>query len=276
MPVENKYDDEGFVGMFILRQYGPLVKMPEVPRCSFDSRLFSRISENRYGGEVFYQSLLNMASPYLHDRAVVVDIGCGAGRLTGEFARKGVKFALGMDYSPLMVTVARRVILGQRGKTMSFRVRTSRMQLREATISEWGMKNCGFVIADAQMLPLQKDSIDLIACVNLLHRVKNPKKVVQEIERVIKPDGILLMSNSYDWSKEYTPEDLWFDDVSQVLDRNVWSMDSEIDGVPYTVGMHNRKLSLTFNHIQIFQKGRSQKPERSVIRMKKRDQLLEK
>lgn len=254
LPEGSKYYDKTFIGMFFLRQYGPLVQIIDSPQHSFNSRLFSRLSENMHGGEFFYQQLINTALPYLRSDSVILDIGCGTGRLTGEFAIRGVRFAIGIDYSPDMVLGATNVVLGEQGKAVEFLVRSSRLQLRKANINGWGIQNCVFAVADAHTLPIRRHEIDLIACINLLHRVRNPKKVIQEMSRVLKQDGILLASNSYDWSEEYTPKELWFDDFLEELSSNSWRMESEIDGVPYTTKMYNRKLSLTLNHIQVFRK----------------------
>lgn len=254
VPVGSRYYDESFVGMFLLRQYGQLVRLTEPPLVNFSARMFSRMAEMRYGGELFYQSLLNAALPYLRNNSVVLDIGCGTGRLTGELARRGVLFAIGLDYSPAMAVKASNVIRGEQGKPFNLIVRSSRMRLHEASILAWGLENCAFAIADAHVIPIPQQSFDFVTCVNLLHRVKDPKRVIQEICRVIKKGGILLVSNSYDWDDEYTPPELWFDDFLEQLDPSLWKMESEIDGVPYLTGLHNRKLSLTFNHIQVFRK----------------------
>ena len=255
LPQGSKYNAESFVGMFFLRQYGRLVSINQEPvQHKFGDRMFSRIVEIDEGGELFYQTLLSMAVPYLKSDSLVLDIGCGTGRLAGELARKGVRLTIGFDYSPLMIIGATKVILAEKGEVVNLKVRTTRLQLQDATISGWGLKNCAFAIADAQFLPIQKNTVDFISCINLLHRVKDPRKVVQEIERVMKQQGVLLVSNSYDWDKDYTPPELWFDDFFEQLNPSIWRMENELDGVPYLTGMYNRKLSFTLNHFQVFRK----------------------
>lgn len=53
---------------------------------------------------------------------------------------------------------------------------------------------------------------------------------MQEIERVIKQQGVLSVSNSYDWDKDYTPPELWFDDFFEQLNPSIWRMENELDG----------------------------------------------
>lgn len=250
----SKYYYDAFVSMFFLRQYGPLVEVSEPSRCDFTGRMFSRITDIRHGGEIFYQTLLSMTLPYLGENSVVLDVGCGTGRLTGELARKGVKFAIGLDYSPPMIIGATRVILSEKGETLRFKIRSTKTRLQEAAISGWGLKNCAFAIADAHSLPVLNHTADFISCINLLHRVRDPQRVIREIGRAIKPGGVFLVSNSYDWNDEYTSQEFWFDDFLGELNSTEWRMENEIDGVPYLTGTHARKQTLTLNHVQVFKR----------------------
>lgn len=251
---QSKYYDESFVGNFILRQYSHLVHINQDVPFKFDDRTFSRIMEIKGGGEIFYQTLLGLIGHYVKKNMTVLDLGCGTGRLTAEFARFGIDLAIGVDYSSLMVEKAANILSSEKGNSIGFKVRSSRSHLLDAKIDSCGFRNCGFLIADAQILPIRNYSIDIIACINVLHRVKEPRKVIENIERALKNDGILLMSNSYDWSEEYTAPELWFDDVTELMDKTTWKVENEIDGVLYITGIYNRKLSLTFNHVQVFRK----------------------
>jgi ubiquinone/menaquinone biosynthesis C-methylase UbiE len=50
------------------------------------------------------------------------------------------------------------------------------------------------VIGDAEYLPFKKNSFYEIICSELLEHVENPEKVLQEISRVIKRDGNILLT----------------------------------------------------------------------------------
>lgn len=244
------------MGNLISRQYGHLVQISHEDPFKYDDRTFSRIVDIKGGGEIFYQTLLGLMAHHIQKKMTVLDIGCGTGRMTAEFARFGIDLAIGIDYSAVMVEKAARILCSERSSSIGFKVRSSRSHLLDATIEGWGLKNCAFLIADAQYLPIKNDSIDIIACINVLHRVKDPRKIITNLERVLKNNGILIMSNSYDWSVEYTSPEMWFDDTSQLMDKMVWKIENEIDGVPYITGIYNRKLSLTFNHVQVFRKNK--------------------
>ncbi len=52
-----------------------------------------------------------------------------------------------------------------------------------------------FEKVDAADLPYDDDSSDVVIIANALHIVPDPKKVLKEIDRVLKPDGLLIAPN---------------------------------------------------------------------------------
>ena len=50
-----------------------------------------------------------------------------------------------------------------------------------------------FVQGDAQKLPFPNDYFDVVTCQTVLMHLKNPAQALQEMKRVLKNDGILIM-----------------------------------------------------------------------------------
>ena len=55
--------------------------------------------------------------------------------------------------------------------------------------------NLRFEVADATSLPYEDDSFDAVIISNALHIIPEPEKALREIERVLRPGGLLIAPN---------------------------------------------------------------------------------
>lgn len=112
-----------------------------------------------------------LAGLKLHPGATVIDVGCGPGNFTGLFGAKvgagGV--AVGIDASHRM--------------------------LRRATIDNAGT-NVAYLRADAENLPFADHSADAAACLMALYLIEHPFKALDEIARVLRPSGRVVILTS--------------------------------------------------------------------------------
>ncbi len=63
------------------------------------------------------------------------------------------------------------------------------------------------VVADAHFLPFKEESFDYITSFEVLEHVKDPNKVVSEINRVLKDSGTCAISVPMTWGLHYEPHD---------------------------------------------------------------------
>lgn len=72
--------------------------------------------------------------------------------------------------------------------------------------------NLTFELADAMALPYADDSFDAVLIANALHIVPDPERVLREIDRVLRPGGVLIAPNFVE-HKGTLPGRIW----SQIL-----------------------------------------------------------
>ena len=88
----------------------------------------------------------------------VLDMGCGAGFLTQELANLGHEVT-GVDLSEQSLKIARKLD-----------------------------SKSTYIKADVTKVPLESGSFDAVCAMDLLEHVENPKAVVQEASRLLKPE----------------------------------------------------------------------------------------
>lgn len=121
----------------------------------------------------------------LQDNLVVVDLACGTGaalhalRARPELLRRG-KY-VGIDQSAEMLAVAAQ-------------------QFSDFSESSWTPATWLCAPADVAPLPLAEDSVDVVLCCSALHFMDDCGNCVAEIQRILKPGGVALIS---DWSADF-------------------------------------------------------------------------
>lgn len=105
----------------------------------------------------------------------ILDVGCG----TGELERLILTHLrssriVGIDICPTMLAVARVKLAA----------------------TPW----ISFEMAEAEDLPFEQDSFDVVICVSMLHHAQRPQQVFQEFARVLRPNGQLVL---VDWCRDF-------------------------------------------------------------------------
>lgn len=81
------------------------------------------------------------------------------------------------------------------------------LEYSEELIKTCEDENIKIVQGDAQNLPFQNDSFDVVCAAALIEHVENPIKMLEEAFRVLKPDGIIII----------TTPDPFFDKIAQAI-----------------------------------------------------------
>lgn len=138
--------------------------------------LFSLEIKDGYGEEKFFKELERIkvedteifTSDYWgfnkYNGKKVLDIGCGPGWYTVSYGRGGADVT-GVDLTERAVTLASKFIEFE------------------------GLENTKVRQADAQNLPFENETFDLVASSGVLHHVPDPLAAFREVRRVLKPEG---------------------------------------------------------------------------------------
>ncbi|MBW2452348.1 MAG: metalloregulator ArsR/SmtB family transcription factor [Deltaproteobacteria bacterium] len=112
---------------------------------------------------------------------LIVEIGVGTGRLLPDLAGIGDR-VIGVDHSPAMIDLAREC---------AERVPHGKIDLR---------------LAEMIHLPVETTSADTVVMNQVLHHAELPILVLKEINRILKPGGLLLIADlvrhDHDWVRQ--------------------------------------------------------------------------
>ncbi len=112
----------------------------------------------------------NVAATQLSPGARVLEIGCGAGHLTVELARQGLRVDA-VDASPAMVDVS------------------------ASRIAQAGLRESVAVgAADVHALPFESSRFDLVVAVGVIPWLHSPGEAVREMARVLRPGGQVVVT----------------------------------------------------------------------------------
>ena len=98
----------------------------------------------------------------------VLDLGCGTGRFTAALGKTFGCPVIGVEPSAAMLSVA---------------------EAQQARGIEWKS-------GDAENIPLEDHTVDLVFMSQVFHHLAHPEKSVQEIRRVLAPTGYLAIRNA--------------------------------------------------------------------------------
>ena len=131
-----------------------------------DTHIYDESMENTPFWKANDWNCLKEWLPNLSEGNLLLDVGCGSGRASIPFAKNGVK-VIGLDISEQMV-------LRAKDKSQKLGL-TSRVD---------------YVVGDSENLPFRQSSFDAVLAFGVLHHVPTPQKMLQQMSKVLKNDGL--------------------------------------------------------------------------------------
>jgi ubiquinone/menaquinone biosynthesis C-methylase UbiE len=126
-----------------------------------------------------------------------VEIACGPGLIARAIATR-VGSVLGTDLTPAMIDKAR------------------------ADAAEAGVENVTFEVGDATALDLPDDSLDGAITRFSLHHIPAPVRVLEEMRRVVKPGGYVVVSDFV--TDDDGASAAWQEQIERLRDPSHWAL----------------------------------------------------
>lgn len=124
--------------------------------------------QNKYWYMNKFQTILNFTEKVLATKKQcrILDLGCAQG-----------------NYS---------LTLSKKHETIGIDIKSN--FIKYALMKKEPSEDAIFLCASAEDLPFENDSFDLVLCSELVEHVANPKKMIEETKRILKPKGHLIVS----------------------------------------------------------------------------------
>ena len=253
---------------------------PQVSRYE-DDALLSQYAEFHYGKSYFDVPNFPKAVAEIALRAMqgkpllrALDIGCAVGRTSFELAKglpgaAGFESVTGIDFSARFINLADelmhdgvvRYALTDEGALQSY---------REVSLNKLGLSDCvsrvSFWQGDACNLKETYRDFDLVVAANLIDRLYDPARFLDEIGRRIVPGGVLVLTSPYTWLEEHTPKLQWLggfkrdgeryttlDALHAQLSRDFAPLGEPVD-VPFVIRETARKFQHTVAQLTCWQR----------------------
>lgn len=151
-------------------------------------------------GKYPFQSVLDFAEMHYSNKDIsnIVEIGCSVGRWISALAKAYSNATCwGIDYSYQMLKRANEFWV--EGKEIEINL-TNKGFFRKSIVGE-ELNNLQFGLAKAENLPFGECTQDLVLNSFLIDRLENPKKGLEEMYRILKPNGKLIVVTPLNFNK---------------------------------------------------------------------------
>lgn len=237
--------------------------------------LVSQYCEFQYGEEYFgvqnySKACLDLLKGHWKElnKISALDLGCATGRTTFELA-KYFDRVTGLDFSARFIRIGTQ--LKETGKLNYIRKEEGKLSsYQEVKLDDCGLdfirEKLEFFQADACNLKTIYTGYDLVFAGNLIDRLYDPIKFLQEIHLRINENGMLVLTSPYTWLEEFTELKKWvggyrkdgepyttLDGLKEILKEHFELLDEPKD-VPFVIRETSRKYQHTIAQMTIWRK----------------------
>ena len=253
-------------------------KLPDPTMNTYESSaMVAQYIEFHYGDEHFGVANFPVAciaaiAPHLDGRNTerALDLGCATGRSSFELAKHfghvdAIDFSVRLIEAPsnLQKTGSQRYIIQDEGELVAYK----EIQLSDFDGYSEIKDNIAFMQGDACNLVEKYRDYDLVFAGNLLDRLYDPAKFLQQIKNRIRPGGLLVLTSPYTWLEEFTPRDKWIGGYKANTGENYDTLEGlqdqlkpefkllvEPQDIPFVIRETRRKFQHTLAQMTIWEK----------------------
>jgi ubiquinone/menaquinone biosynthesis C-methylase UbiE len=142
---------------------------------------------------------------HLQNGQIVVDYGSGTGRYLPQASR----------------------MVGDEGLVYAVDIHELAVKAAFRTIDKYRLKNVRPLLTDGNTVNIPSQTADVIYAIDMFHMVRNPQPFLQELNRILKPGGILFLEDGHQ-PRSSTRE--------KVLNSGCWKIVEETKGFVKCVG----------------------------------------
>jgi SAM-dependent methyltransferase len=214
-------EENGFIvkGKMKCRSCGKTYHISEGVLCILDRKKGARFVQKSvvssyihasYGGggfggnEKFWNALGKCARK---GRGLALDLGCGMGRSTFDLAKRN-ETAVGLDADFQALSKAASF---QREGKIEYELKIRSLLSVPAVSAFKPADNAIFVLADALDPPFPRESFETVCACNFIDSVGSPKKLLKEMDFLLRSGGKMVLASPFSWRAEVTPARNWLE-----------------------------------------------------------------
>jgi len=197
-----------------------------------------------------------------------LDVGCAVGGGAFELALH-FDDVVAFDFSEAFIQAAQKLKCGE---TLRYQVQIEGDIYEESTaqvpphVNEAARGRVEFKVGDACQLATdakELGSFDGVIASNLICRLPDPLKFLDGLERVVKPNGVVILATPFSWLEQYTGKERWMggfnDEATGEAVRSKEVLEAEMlsrgfikiheEQMPFLIREHQRKYQYVISEV---------------------------